>query len=238
MTWYRHWLELRWRLPLFALVALLLGAWRPGRGMNGAADFSHTGRMYKALQETVLAQSIGTEDLFIWAAFTERIWILAWLSAFLFVGNGLRTALLPRDLSIYYMLGLPVSRGRLIWTRHAANLIAGILLLAMTWGVHCVVLWFQGRAVPFVPMAQSAAFTILILVAWIAVMAALSAVMYEIWAFLATLPLFIITQRPAWDLVTAFLARGEFPWTPAAALLAIAALSFAFMLHAESAREF
>jgi hypothetical protein len=234
MIWYRHWLEIRSRLPALALV-LLLAAW-PGMGLNGATSFEQTGRVFREVVGTPLAQSIEMENLFVWATFAERIPVLAWVAAFCLAGSVFGRP--PRDLSVYYTLSLPVSRRRLIWTRQMAGFAVALLVSLLMLAVQCAILLFQGRDIPFSPLITSLAFGLPVLMAWIAVMGAVNLVMNEFWALLAVSPLLLLSLRFGFYTVTAFPARGDLPWDSMSALVAITALCVTFSISWGPNKEF
>ena len=173
-----------------------------------------------------------------WAAFTDQMAFFAWAVGLALIGNGLRTALAPRHASINYTLTLPVSRSRLIWTHQAASCAVAVIAAALTLAAQCVILLARGYNVPFIPLAVSIAFGTLFVIAWTAILGALTMVMHEIWAFLAASVLFVVSIRWIWLTVTALPAYGEFPWISVAALLSITALALAFSLSQSRQQEF
>ena len=102
----------------------------------------------------------------------------------------------------------------------------------------CGILLVQGRGIPLVPLAVSVAFGALFLIMWIAVLGALTMVMNEFWAMLASFPGYILSMRWVTSTATAFPAYGEFPWISVAALLIITALALAFSLSQSRIQEF
>jgi hypothetical protein len=230
MIWYRYWLESRVRLVALAVIALGIGASTP--------DWAKSGQIAPELLGTGLAQSIGRESLLDWIAFSAQMSFFAWAAAFCLMGNGLRTAWLKRDASACYTLTLPVSRERLIWTHHAGGWIAALCAAALTLLAQCAILLSQGRGIPLVPLAVSAAFGAIFLIAWIAVLSALASVMHEFWALLLSLPGYLMSMRWVTSTATAFPAYGEFPWISMAALLTITALALAFSLSQSRVQEF
>ncbi|MBZ5634121.1 MAG: hypothetical protein LAO55_13455 [Acidobacteriia bacterium] len=231
MIWYRYWLETRQRFLLLALWTIWMGAQVP--------DFAHPTRRAQEMMRTPLAQAIGREDAIVWEAFADKIGSLAWVAAtFAFLGTGLRTAWLPRDLAVYYTLTLPVSRWRLIATYQGASCVGALLAFALMLATQCVVLLIQERSVPLVPLAISIAFAIPMLMAWTAVVGALALLTHEYWAMLMTVPILLLTVPITRHTVTAFSERGERPWIAVAALLAVTVLAFAFTLQHARIKEF
>lgn len=172
MIWYRHWLEMRWRLLLAGLVAVGLGS-----ATSTAVTIEDAGGIFAGLRETGLAQTLGTSDLLLWVAFVSRISTLMVGVGLVLGGNGFRTWYPdrwgPNDAGTQFTLSLPVSRFRLLWTRHAATWISGALAVLLALGAQCAVLWWEGRSVPLAPMAISSAVVACILLAWTTVMGAL-----------------------------------------------------------------
>ena len=152
------------------------------------------------------------------------------------MGFGLRGS--SATASACYTLTLPVSRQRLIWTHHAGGWIAALCAAALTLLGQCAILLVQGRGIPLVPLAVSAAFGAIFLIAWIAVMSALTSVMHELWAMMASFPGYIMSMRWMTSTATSFPAYGEVPWISVAALVVITALALAFSLSQSRIQEF
>ena len=230
MTWYRYWLGVRQRLLALAVIAVWIGISTP--------EWAKSGRSVEQMLGKPLAQSMSTESLFVWAAFANQMAFFAWAVGLALMGNGLRTALATRHASISYTLTLPVSRSRLIWTHQAGSCAVAVIAAALTLAAQCVVLLARGYGVPFVPLAVSIAFGTLFVIAWTAILGALTMVMHEVWAFLAASALFLYSIQWIWVTVTAVPAYGEFPWISVAALLTITALALAFSLSQSRIQEF
>lgn len=231
-TWYRYWLELRPRLLVVAAFALWTGISTPDWAKLSPAAA-------KELLGTPLAQSIGLESLNAWSAFAGQMAFFAWVVSVCLTGNGLGTAYMPRHASISYTLTLPVSRDRLISTNLVSNCAAALIAAALTLAARCATLLLRGEDVPFIPLAMSIAFATLFIIAWIALLSALSMVMHhEGWAILVGVPLFVVSVRWNWVTVTALPAYGEFPWVSVAALLTIIVLALAFSLSQSRIQEF
>jgi hypothetical protein len=229
-TWYRYWLEVRPRLWILAAVALWMGASTP--------NWAKSGRIAPELLGTGLALSIGRESLLDWIAFSAQMSFFAWAAALCLMGNGLRTAWVKRDASASYMLTLPVSRERLIWTQQACGWIAALFASALTLLAQVGILVVQGRGIPLVPLTVAAAVGTVFLIAWIAVLSALSLVMHEIWALLVSFPGYLMSMRWVTSAATSFPAYGEVPWISMAALLTITTLAVAFSLIQSRELEF
>lgn len=230
MLWYRYWLELRPRLLMVAAFALWTGISMPAWAKLSPAA--------KELLGAPLGQSIGLESLNAWSAFAGQMAFFAWVVAVCLTGNGLRTPYMPRHASINYTLTLPVSRSRLISTYQASNCAAAFIAAALALAAQCATLWLRGEDVPIIPLAMSIAFATLFVIAWIALLSALSMVMHEGWAVLMGVPLFVVSVRWNWLTVTALPAYGEFPWVSVAALVTISVLALAFSLSVSREQEF
>ena len=87
-----------------------------------------------------------------------------------------------RHASVCYTLTLPVSRDRLIWTHQSRrNWVAAVVRGCPDVGRSLRdSLVARGVAFPFVPLAVSIAFGTLFLIAWIALLGALTLVMHEV----------------------------------------------------------
>jgi len=229
-TWYRYWLEVRPRLWFLAVIALSTGATTP--------NWARSGRIAPELLGTDLARSIGRESLFDWVGFSAQMSFFAWAAASCLMGNGLRAAWSRRDVTASYTLTLPVSRRTLIWTHQAGGWVAALGAAALTLAAQCATLLMEGRSIPLVPLAVSAALGAVFLIAWIAVLGALTSVVHEAWALLASLPVYLLSMPWVRSMATAFSAYGQFPWISVAALLAIIALALAFSLRQSREQEF
>jgi hypothetical protein len=231
MLCYRYWLEYRFRLLVVAAFAVWTGIITPewARLSPSAA---------KELLGTRLPRSMELESLNAWVALAGQMSFFAWGVALCLMGNGLRTAFLPRHPSIGYTLTLPVSRRRLISTQQALSCASALIAAALTLAVRFAEMWLRGDRIPFIPLGVSIALATVFVIAWIALLSALSMVMHELWTLLAALPLFVISNRWIWVTVTALPAYGEFPWISVASLLMITASALAFSLIQSRIQEF
>ena len=231
MLWYRYWLEFRFRLLVVAAYAIWTGIITPAWAKLSPAAA-------RELLGTSLPQSIGLESLNAWIALAGQMSFFAWGVALCLMGNGLRTAFLPRHPSISYTLTLPVSRSRLISTHQALNCASALIAAALTLAVRFAAMWLRGDRIPFIPLAVSIAFATLFVITWNASLSALSMVMHELWTILVALLIFVVSDRWIWVTVTAFPAHGEFPWVSVAALFVITVLALAFSLNQSRIQEF
>ncbi len=231
MLWYRYWLEFRFRLLVVAAYAIWTGIITPEWAKLSPAAA-------KELLGTHLPQSIGPESLNAWVALAGQMSFFAWAVALCLMGNGLRTAFLPRHPSIGYTLTLPVSRSRLISTQQALNCASALIAAALTLAVRFAAMWLRGDRIPFVPLGVTIALATLFVIAWNAFLSALSLVIHELWTILVALPIFVASNRWIWVTVTSFTAYGEFPLVSVAALLTIIVLALAFSLTQSRKQEF
>jgi hypothetical protein len=230
MIWYRYWLEIRPRLWIVAAIALWMGASTP--------NWAYLRPPSHELLDTPLALTIGRERLVSWILFSEQMSFFAWTAALCLMGNGLRTAWIRRDVSASFTLTLPVSRERLIWTQQAGGWIAALATVTLTLAAQYAILLVRGRGIPLLPLAVSAAIGAIFLIAWITVLSALTMVMHELWAMLATFPGYILSMRWVTSTAMSFPAYGEFPWLTVAALVTIMALALGFSLIQSRVQEF
>jgi len=231
MLSYKYWLEFRLRLLVVAAYAIWTGVITPEWAKLSPA-------VANELLGTRLPQSIEPESLSAWVALAGQMSFFTWAIALCLMGNGLRTAFLPRHPSISYTLTLPVSRSRLISTHQALNCASALIAAALTLAVRFAATWWSGDRIPFIPLGVSIALSTLFVIAWNTLLSALSMVMHELWTILVALPIFVISNRWIWVTVTALPAYGEFPWLSVAALLSITALALAFSLHQSREQEF
>ena len=115
-----------------------------------------------------------------------------------------------------------------------AGLAAAIVALV----AQCIALLVRGRDIPFLPLALSAAVGAIFLIAWIAVLGALTIVMHDVLAMLVSFPGYILTMRLVTSTATAYPAFGEVPWMALAALLVITVLALAFLVFQSREQEF
>jgi hypothetical protein len=231
MLWYRYWIEFRFRLLVVAAYAIWTGIITPEWAKLSPAAANE-------LLGTRLPQSIGPESLNAWVALAGQMSFFTWAIALCLMGNGLRTAFLPRHPSISYTLTLPVSRSRLISTQQALNCASALIAAALTLAVRFAAMWLRGDRIPFVPLGVTIALATLFVIAWNTFLSALSMVIHELWSIVVTIPIFVASNRWIWGTVTAFPAYGEFPWLSVAALLTIIVLALAFSLSQSRIQEF
>ena len=163
MIWYRHWVEMRLGVLMFAGLCIWSGV--SVRGPWHSLEYG------LALPLTPLGQAIGADGVLVWAEFAGRILPFSLAASFALAGAGFRTFFMPVA-PVVYTLTLPISRTRLIWTRLAAGLgVACVGAAVLTAGG---VVWFtmRGQTVPMAEVLQSLALGVVLLAAMLAIMSA------------------------------------------------------------------
>jgi hypothetical protein len=144
MVWYRHWLEIRFRMAFSALFILLMTyVFRPG------------GQSHR-FQHPAIVEMLGAEGARSFNTHAAETAMLVVVLALMSAGTGIvshavRTGKPHR--STYYTLGLPVSRTSLFATRFAAGWLQAWSGFALALVLNCAVLAWQGRPVPLSAMA-------------------------------------------------------------------------------------
>lgn len=163
MIWYRHWLELRMRLPFFVLTAIALGVWpRTLFDQENAVFTRLLGVLSSDVESLALALS--------------RTFFVVWGTAVALSGNGLRTwymdRIAPSDMELPFTLTLPVSRARLVGTRLVAGwllaVLVAVLVMSSQYAAHTV----QARTVSIAPMAAAVGWLAVAMAAWIVIIGA------------------------------------------------------------------
>jgi hypothetical protein len=227
MIWYRHWVEMR----LGVLVFAGLCAWF-GFAVQGPW---HSLEYGQALPLTPLGQAIGADEVLVWAEFAGRILPFSLAAALALAGAGLRTFFLPVAPAVY-TLTLPISRTRLIWTRLAAAL--GVALIGATVLTAGGLVWFtmQGRTVPMAAVLQSMALGVVLLAAMLAIMSAVITALPTAWAFLGLLALLALAIPNSY--VVSAPARGDVPWLAVGGYVTALVAAMLFTLSYVKAREY
>ena len=231
MIWYRYWLELRPRLLVLAVIAILIGLSVPDRTKSGGFDPDF-------MLKTALAQALGKDKIFTWITLTNAISFFAWVASVCFMSNGVFMPWQRHHASVNYTLTLPVSRQRLIAIYQFGNCVAALGVASLGMTSYCLALVKQGHEFPIVPLGISLAFGSLFVIAWMTILGGLTLVMHELWALLASIPLFLISIPWVRSTVTLLPAFGEFPWISVAALVTISVLALAFSLSVSREQEF
>jgi hypothetical protein len=206
MIWYRHWVEMRLGVLVFAGLCLwlgvsILGPWR-------SLEFG------QALPLTPLGQAIGAEEVLVWAEFAGRILPFSLAACLALSGAGFRTFFMPVA-PVVYTLTLPISRTRLIWTRLAAGL--GVACVGATVLTAGGIVWFtmRGQTVPIAAVLQSLVLGVVLLAAMLAIMSAVVTALPTAWAFLGILGVLALAIPNSY--VVSAPARGYVPcWRLAA----------------------
>lgn len=229
MIWYRHWLELRWRLPWVLAGGVLLGLWP----QDGLWDNMHR---WPGDTASVPADSAA------WFSFVSRAWLLSFMGAIVLSGNGFRTWYMdsvgPSDVSLAFTLSLPLSRTRLMWTRMIGSWVAVAGALAAATLTQFAWLSLAGQPVPVSALTASAAMLAVAAAAWVVVCAALLMPTRLVWGVLAYVPAVLVCSPLTISAATTWTAGGRSPWLALAALAVIAAACAAYMRRAARTREF
>ena len=217
MIWYRHWVEMRVGVLVFAGLCLwfghsIVGPWR-------SLEFG------QPLPLTPLGQAIGAQEVLVWAEFAGRILPFCLAACLALSGAGFRTLFMPVA-PMVYTLTLPISRSRLIWTRLAAGLgVACVGAMMLTAGG---VLWFtmRGQTVPMAAVLQSLVLGVVVLAAMLAIVSAVVTALPTGWAFLGFLAVIALAVPNSY--VVSAPARAEVPWLALGGYVValIAAVSF------------
>jgi hypothetical protein len=224
MIWYRHWLEMRARLPLLALTAVVLGAWP-------MTPFDPENAIFTAL----LAAGAPSPGLQTLALTVSRTFLVVFGGAIVLSGNGLRTwymdQIAPSDANLPFTLSLPVSRARLVCSRLMAGWLLAVLVSALAMGGRYALETVQGRPMPVGPLVTAFAWLAAGLACWILAQGA-ALMTRGIW-LLPSLIVAILISLPLSLALTLAGLRGD-PTGLArsgVALAAVAAGALAFTLH-------
>jgi hypothetical protein len=227
MIWYRHWVEMRLGVLVFAGLCVwmgvsVLGPWR-------SLEFG------QALPLTPLGQAIGAEEVLVWAEFAGRILPYSLAACLALAGAGFRTLFMPVA-PVVYTLTLPISRMRLIWTRLAAGL--GVACVGATVLTVGGVVWFamRGQTVPIAAVLQSMGLGVVVLAAMLAIMSAVVTALPTAWAFLGILGLMALAIPNSY--VVSAPARGDVPWLAVGGYVIALVAAMLFTLSYVRAREY
>lgn len=158
MIWYRHWLELRYRLLAAALAALLVHLFFPF-GVHGlTAFFRETGKLGEEVRDAQpLLAAMGAERLIAWGVHVQLSTLTSILATLLLAGSSFRmmnTWGVGQGIDTYSAT-LPVSRTDLDATRLTAAF-GGVSAIAFgACFVDAVFLLLTGHSVPLVPMLRA-----------------------------------------------------------------------------------
>lgn len=151
MIWYRHWLELRYRLLGAAAVALLIHLFFPF-GVHGSTNFfRETGKFGSEIggAEPLIGAMGGAERLIAWGVHVQLSIITLTFAALLFSRQRERHGIDA------YSRTLPISRFDLDATRLAAGF-AGVSAIAFgTCFIDIVFLLLTGHPVPLIAMLRA-----------------------------------------------------------------------------------
>jgi hypothetical protein len=227
MIWYRHWVEMRPGVLMFAGMSVLFSV--TGRGPWRSLEFG------QPLPLTPLGQAIGAEAVLVWAEFVGRILGFSMAASMCLSGAGFRTLFMPVA-HVVYTLTLPISRTRLIWTRLAAGL--GVACVAATVLTVCGVVWFtmRGQTVPMTAVLQSLGLGAVVLAAMLAIMSAVVTALPTAWAFLGFLGLLALAMPNSY--IVSAPARGDVPWLALGGYVIALVAAVRFTLSYVRAREY
>ncbi len=227
MIWYRHWVEMRLGVLMFAGLCIWFGV--SVRGPWHSLEYG------LALPLTPLGQAIGAEGVLVWAEFAGRILPFSLAASFALSGAGFRTFFMPVA-PVVYTLTLPISRTRLIWTRLAAGL--GVACVGATVLTAGGVVWFtmRGQTVPMAEVLQSLALGVVLLAAMLAIMSAVITALPTAWAFLGVLGLLALALPNSY--VVSAPARGDVPWLAVGGYVIALAAAMLFTLAYVRTREY
>jgi hypothetical protein len=227
MIWYRHWVEMRLGVLMFAGFSMwfgvsILGPWR-------SLEFG------QALPLTPLGQAIGAEQVLVWAEFAGRILPVSLAASVMLSGAGFRTLFMPVA-PVVYTLTLPISRTRLIWTRLAAGL--GVACVGATVLTAGGVVWFtmRGQTVPIAEVLQSLVLGVVVLAAMLAIMSAVVTALPTAWAFLGILGILALAIPNSY--VVSAPARGDVPWLAVGGYVIALVAAVKFTLSYVRSREY
>jgi hypothetical protein len=201
MIWYRHWVEMRLGVLVFAglcvwLGVSILGPWR-------SLEFGQT------LPLTPLGRAVGADGVLVWAEFAGRILPYSLAASMALSGAGFRTLFVPVA-PVVYTLTLPISRTRLMWTRLAAGL--GVACVGATVLTAGGIVWFamRGQTVPMAAVLQSMVLGVVLLAAMLAIMSAVVTALPTAWAFVGIVGMLALALPNSY--VVSAPARGDVPW--------------------------
>ena len=163
MIWYRHWLEMRERLLVLGLAAIVLGALPMTLFDQENAVFA---RLLEAQGVSVDAEAL--------ALAIARVFFVVWGGAIALCGNGLRTwymdRIAPSDVQLPFTLTLPISRGRLMGTRLLAGWLLAVIVAALVVSSRLVAHAALGGDLPVAPVAGAAVLLAVGIAAWVVVL--------------------------------------------------------------------
>jgi hypothetical protein len=227
MIWYRHWLEMRPGVLVFAGLCLWFGL--SARGPWLSLEYG------QALPLTPLGQAIGTDQVLVWAEFVGRILPFSLAASLALSGAGFRTFFMPVA-PVVYTLTLPISRSRLIWTRLAAGL--GVACVGATVLTAGGVVWFtmRGQAVPVAAVLQSLVLGVVVLAAMLAIMSAVITALPVAWASVGIVGMLALAIPNSY--VVSAPARGDVPWLVVSGYVVAMAAAMLFTLSYVRSREY
>jgi hypothetical protein len=227
MIWYRHWVEMRLGVLVFAGLCMWFGV--------AVAGPWHSLEFGQPLPLTPLGRAIGAEQVLVWAEFAGRILPFSPAASLALSGAGFRTFYMPVA-PVVYTLTLPISRTRLIWTRLAAGL--GVACVGATVLTVGGVVWFtmRGQTVPIAEVLQSLVLGVVVLAAMLAIMSAVITAVPTAWAFLGILGVVALAIPNSY--VVSAPARGDVPWLAVGGYVIALVAAMLFTLSYVRTREY
>ena len=190
MIWYRHWLDLRSRLLVAVVVAMLIHFAYPLAVHGATSWFRESGKLApEVLGAQALLAAMGPERLIVWATYVQFSIVSTSLAVMLMGGSTLKmSSPWGATYSVDEFSGsLPVSRSHLEVTRFAAAF-AAISAIAFTMCLlNMLEMLALGQPVPWISMLRSTLTAILLV---LPLLAAFALIFLHPWA------LFFISVGP------------------------------------------
>jgi len=224
MIWYRHWLELRGRILVVFLAAIVLGAW-PVTPLDGE----------NAIFTALLRAGASTRDAESLALFVSRSFVIVFGGAIALCGNGVRTwymdHIAPSDANLPFTLTLPLARASLVGSRLMAGWVLTIVMFALVMGGLYAANAIQGRMLPVGPLAKAFGWMATGMTGWILVQGA-ALMTRGLWIPASFVVGIFLSLPLALSLTLAGLAGNVTGIARSAVALAVlGATAFAFTLH-------
>jgi hypothetical protein len=247
MNWYGTWIEMRVGLLYLGAILVLGGI---GADAGDAGWRALTAETWLRLPwqnffgpdlaELPLARIIG-RDVLVWAEFAGRLTQIAIggplaLGFLIIAGEKSSTSREPRWKWAAYVLTLPISRANLVVTRFVVS-VATFALAGAAIVLGVAAFRVRGQSLPFGPIGESLALTVLCAAMLLAVVLALVASMPSWWTLLIFPLLFVLVIVPVHYIVAAPV-RAEVPWAWLVVCPAITCTAIAVAISRARAREY
>jgi hypothetical protein len=247
MNWYGTWIEMRVGLLYLGAILVLGGIGADAGDAGWRAITAETWLRFPwqeffgpDLTELPLAQTIG-RDVLVWAEFAGRLPQIAIggpvvLGFLLIAGEKSSASREPVWKWGTYLLTLPISRANLVVTRFVVSVAAFALVGAAT-VLGVAAFRVQGQSLPFGPIVESLALTVVCAATLLAVVLALLASMRAWWILLTFPLLWALAIVPVHYIVGAPV-RAEVPWAWLAACPLITCAGLGVTIARARAREY